>query len=299
MDTNLSERELFLIRRLYRRHQNSKVSSCVGVLLQNLWGSYGSVFADKTLLYAALAFESYWNDYDMKTWSQSGTAEYHIFKSRFNRSLWHAIERNKVSECHFFALFLASQSSKSGVTMFKQDLAVYQEGMVKVLKFLNQPSKGGGFRPLHQHHSFILSFTRRIMCRGDFSMPEYVVADVAATPLPELEVQQVANRLPIATSLREMHPPMALPSNCEEHRIDLHKWDYWNDIICCLCNEFQAMSECFQILINPAQQSEECHERVAHTITRARKKVDKMLNLHDISYVFKYVHPSLIKFLTC
>lgn len=296
-DTNLSDRELFLIRRLYIRHQSSKVSSCVGVLLQHLWSEYGSIFSNKSLLYAALAFESYWNGYSTEIWSPSGTVEYHSFKSRFNISLMDAIRTEEISECHFFALFLASQSSKSGINIFKEDLAVYQQGMVKVLRFLGPMSRDNRFWPLQQQHSFILSFTRRILCRGDFSMPEYLVADVAMDSLPSLEVKRATNRFPIATSLSEMQISSHSSQDCHDRGEDFHKWDYWNDVVCCLCKEFEEMAACFQILVNPAQQDEESYEWVAHTLNWVRRKVDNMLNLHDVSYVFRCVHPICLNLL--
>lgn len=48
---------------------------------------------------------------------------------------WSAINLRKMNECHFFALFLASQSSKSGIMGYKNELRIYQTGMVRIWKF--------------------------------------------------------------------------------------------------------------------------------------------------------------------
>ena len=289
-DINLSDQELFLLRRLYMRHQSSKVSSCVGLLLQHLWNSYGSVFKDKTLLYAALTFESYWNDDSTDNWSPFGNVEYYSFKSRFNTSLIDSIGRGDISECHFFALFLASQSSKSGVHSFKKELAVYQQGMVEIQRFLSRSSEADRYRPLHQQRPFFLSFTRRILCRGDYSMPEYLVADLSTDSLPELELRRVPSQL--SPSLRQLSGYPSAP--CQDDGVEFHSWDYWNGVNCCLCTEFVEMARCFEILVDQLlQNQEETYDRVRGTIHRIREKVDKMLNFHDVSYVFKCVHPKL------
>jgi hypothetical protein len=281
MDSELPDRELFLVRRLYNRHYSTRISSCVGELLQNLWSAYGSVFANKTLLYAALAFECYWDGHSTEAWSPHGNYEYYLFKSRFHQSLMDAIQKGDISECHFFALFLASQSAKSGFHAFKQDAAVYQQGMVKVLGVLNQQDAAQHYRPLHQLYPFITSFTRRVLCRGDFSMPEYVVEDVAKHPLPD------GNRLPAATGLQDLRTSGHLPQDCLSNRYDLHRWDFWNEIDCCLCNEFEEMGDCFEIFVN--QSAPENHHIVAQSIQRTRWKLDNMSNLHDVSYVFQHV----------
>ncbi len=287
-DSELPEREISLVQQLHRHHRGSKIGSCVGVLLKNLWNAYGAVFTDKTLLYSALTWESYWKDYGSDGWSPGGTYEYYFYKSRFHESLADAMRTEAITECHFFALFLASQSSKSGVPGFKEELAMYQQGMVHVMKFLNGRPENDKrrFRPLKKLHSFILSFTRRILCRGDFSMPEYLVED-AAKDLPEVEMQQVAKRLPIATSIHNFGATLRSSSvHSHDHGFNLHQWDYWNQVDCCLCTEFELMSDCFHMFVR----SGETCRLVEQAIRSTRQKVDNMLNIHDISYVFKCVY---------
>ena len=200
-----------------------------------------------------------------------------------------AIQQREISECHFFALFLASQSSKSGVSEFRQDLAVYQRGMVEVLRVLSDNVQG--FRPLQHLHPFLLSFTRRILCRGDFSMPEYLVDDVrTGSNLSAPEMRQVVQRLPIATRLSEIPTSSTLaPEHGQLQTINLHNWDYWNEVDCCLCGEFEEMAEWFQIVINSPGKSEETFKMLEPSIRRTWRKVDNMLNIHDVSYVFECV----------
>jgi len=117
-------------------------------------------------------------------------------------------------------------------------------------------------------------------------MPEYLVEDLSTHSLPDsVEMRQVATRLPVAKSLREIQTFAGLPPRrSHDHGIELHKWDYWNGIDCCLCREFDAMSECFQALI-----SGQNPEGILDTVRITREKVDK-LNLHDVSYVFRCMH---------
>ena len=296
-DCNLSDREVFLLRRIQFRVGNSKFSSCVGTLLKNLWNSYGNIFENETLRYGALMFESYWFDSDKPTWSPKGSVEYFLFKSRFNDTLWDAMEKRDLNEAHLLALFLATQSSKSGVAIFKNDLAVYQQGMVHVLRFLDQ-SRKRGFRPLHDQETFFLSFTRRVMCRGDFSMPEYLVRDHAIDILPHQSDQathQIVTRHPISKGLPEMrfpsHPPPRPSPQYQRHPDNLHTWDYWNETVCCLCHEFEEMSVIFQMLVGQRSRSVGSHQYLEDAVIRIRKKVDTMVNVNDISYVFKTVYP--------
>ena len=297
-DCDLPDRELLLLRRMHHRLCGSKFSSCVGTLLQNLWNSYGNIFENKTLLNAALMFESYWYESDKPTWSPNGSIEYIQFKSRFNMALWDAMESQHLTEADFLALFLASQSSKSGVMVFKKDLALYQQGMVRVLRFMNQ-SRKRGYRPLQNQESFFLSFTRRVMCRGDFSMPEYLVGDHSIESLPDHEVQEVSQRVRIAKGLPEMRSPVQpspSPSPSPRyhyHPIELHTWDYWNSTVCCLCHEFEDMSVWFQLLVRQPPPGPESYLYLANEIKRTRQKVDGMLNIDNVSYVFKAVHPEI------
>jgi len=267
-DSNLPSNELLSIRRLWERYNSSTLSSCVGVLLKNLWDSYGTVFSDKSLLYAALAFESYWNNYAAPGWNPNGTEEYYYFKYRFNHQLRKALERNEVGECHLFALFLASQSSKSDVTIFKEESALYQRGMVEVMAALQErPTQ---YQPLRDLHRFSLSFTRRVMCRGDFSMPEYVVKDAA-----------MQMKIPQNISVNDEYDE-------DEYEEDLHRWDYWNTTLCCLCKDFKALAKSFHLLV-----SVQNYQGIADTIPLVRERLDGMLSLHNVSYAFKAVGPAV------
>ena len=309
-DSELSDRELYLLRRLFRRHQSNRITSCVGVLLQNLWNTYGSVFVDKSLLYAALTFESYWNNYSESNhatgkWSPTGSWEYYTLKSRFHEFLSNAISENRISECNFFALFMASQSSLSGEASFKEDLNVYQQGMVRILKSLKETEENNDSNKKLQHlrslHPFIFSFTRRILCRGDFSMPEYLVADTAMQTPPQAGMSKVAKKIPhVVNCLRDIPSNPILDSlDPQVHNVPYHNWDYWNEVICCLCREFDIMAECFQLALRPLSEWEYELDVVADSLIRTRDKIDNMLNWHDASYVFRAVSPEIARVSNC
>lgn len=263
-DTNLSDTENRLIRYLHDHHRGARTTSCVSILLSNLWDAYGSIPQDKTLLYASLMWESYWKDYETPGWSPKGTPDFFAYKGKFRDEFSKSNKSGNINECHFFALFLASQSSKSGVPEFTKELHTYQREMVRIWKVL---MTGERYRPLMKLYKFIVSFTRRIMCRGDFSMPEYLVEDAAKIE-SDGEVQLVSN----------------LPRPAVQHLHDhiLHEWDYWNRTDCCLCKEFATMADCFQMVVATGRLT-------AADIRTTRIKLDKMVNIHDISYVFRTV----------
>lgn len=293
-DTNLPESELDLIRYLHSHHRGARTTSCVGILLQNLWESYGNIPTDKTLLYASLMWESYWKDYESPGWSPTGTWDFFNYKDKFLQELRMSINSGAVNECHFFALFLASQSTKSGVPGFKQELHTYQQGMVRVLKtLLSQNPTGNFYQPLMKLYKFILSFSRRIMCRGDFSMPEYLLPDAAtAVPPDPMEMQLIATRgraSSTSSSLGGYVVPGPMSVRHVEDEGFEHQWDYWNQSVCCLCNEFTTMGDCFQVFL---ESGENC-KLPGNAIGTMRKKLDELVNIHNISYVFRTVPPPL------
>lgn len=290
-DANLPDSELELIRYLHSHHRGARTTSCVGILLQNLWESYGNIPSDKTLLYASLMWESYWKDCESPGWSPTGTRDFFKYKDKFLPELRMAINTGNVNECHFFALFLASQSTKSGVSGFKKELHTYQQGMVHVLKAILSQNPQGNYRPLMKLYKFIVSFSRRIMCRGDFSMPEYLLPDAAtAVPPDPLEMQLVTSTRNSTSRSPGGHVvpgPMSV-RHVEDDGFE-HQWDYWNQSVCCLCNEFATMGECFQVFLAGG---EYC-KLPGNAIRTMRRKLDELVNIHDISYVFRTVPPCL------
>jgi len=290
-DANLPDSELNLIRFLHSHHRGARTSSCVGVLLQNLWESYGNIPTDKALLYASLMWESYWKDYgSAEDWSPTGTWEFFNYKAKFISEMRALKDSESINECHFFALFLASQSTKSGVPGFKEELHTYQHGMVRILKTLLSQRGKDKYRPLMKLYKFIVSFSRRIMCRGDFSMPEYLVEDAAELiledppdstqlimhPTERSSVGQTIGNIPI-------HERTVVPLHEEGFE---HDWDRWNETVCCLCKEFATMAECFHMFLI----SGETCRLTTHAIRAMREKLDNGVNINDISYVFRTVH---------
>jgi hypothetical protein len=283
IDTNLPDPELNLIRSLHSHRRGARTTSCVGVVLQHIWEAYGNIPTEKTLLYACIMWESYWKDYGTPGWSSTGTWEFYNYKDKFIKELGTALKSENawenVGECHFFALFVASQSLKSGVAGFKEELHTYQQGIVRI--FLWCQKGKGTYRPLTKLYPFVLSFTRRIMCRGDFSMPEYLVKDAAEV------VSEEAQRV----------SPEPLGQHFHEDDFE-HYWTFWNATVCCLCKEFATIEECFQTFLA----SGEAYHQLSHPIDRIRFKVDEMIK--DLTDVFRNVSfifcpfPQIIKSLT-
>jgi hypothetical protein len=152
MDSALTVQELFYLRRIYSRRQDS---SCSGVILQNLWNVYGLTFVDKTLLYSVLA----WGALPLFTredWPISRQVDHYTFMSQFHNSLITAIKRNAVSECHLFAIIFVVMMSKGC------DRSVYARGLLEILKLLNEQHEHGIQHPLRPLYHYTLLFVRRM-----------------------------------------------------------------------------------------------------------------------------------------
>jgi hypothetical protein len=238
-------------------------------------------------------WESYWKGYDStdSDWSPTGTWDFFNYKAKFISELRTAIQDpSNINECHFFALFLASQSTKSGVLGFQDELHTYQQGMVRILKVLLSQEGKDKYRPLMKLYKFIVSFSRRIMCRGDFSMPEYLVKD--ASKIVSEEDMQVVVSTARRTSVVQTISNIVVPDDPGMGMRPLHEegfehdWDRWNETVCCLCQEFETIAECFQIFLVGG---ETC-KITANSIGAARQKLDHLVSIHDISYVFRTVH---------
>jgi len=277
-DTNLLNSELELFRSLHSHHRNGRTSSCVDTVLQGIWDSYGNLPTDASLLYASLMWHSYWKDYETPGWSPTGTNDFFTYKGKFHSALSSAMRSGNMNECHFLAVFLASQSTKSGVRVagFKEELHTYQQGIVRIHQVLLSQVGEEHYRPLRNLYNFILSFSRRIMCRGDFSMPEYLIED-AAKGIPTSEDEIQLTRTSVEPPLRSHHD--------EEFQ---HDWDRWHGTVCCLCKEFATMAACFEIFL---VSSDTCKLN-ADAIRATRQKLDNLCSINDISYIFRTVrHP--------
>jgi hypothetical protein len=129
-DCYLDETENFYLRWAHMKwssDQDNENSSVVA--LQYLWNSYGSVFDDKSLLYATLC-TSYKAFHSEETGSERPEMYYH-FKSGFHTSLREAIARNAISETHLLAVFLIlekelPQNESSPIPHFRGFLSILE-----------------------------------------------------------------------------------------------------------------------------------------------------------------------------
>ena len=164
VDSDLSDRELFYLRRMHSTYQND-FEGYHSIILQNLWSVYGLVFRDKALLYGVLAWQMWFpKPYEQKlALPPSQRVDFHTFKSGFHNHLMRALKRHEVSECHFFALYFAIdcfvRRRESPIT----EMRVYQRILLEVFKrFARRGGEHGQERhvPLQYLHPFVLSWLR-------------------------------------------------------------------------------------------------------------------------------------------
>jgi hypothetical protein len=99
-DSNLSDTELFYLRKLYSQRSGH---SAITVLLEHLCGWYGLTFTDKTLLNAALAYSSQ----ECPRWLLDPPPTiYWQFLARFKHYIRLAIQKNELTECHLIAAYV-------------------------------------------------------------------------------------------------------------------------------------------------------------------------------------------------
>jgi hypothetical protein len=113
------------------------------------------------LLYGALVLISVPKKHRQNGWTTSQKIEHYTFKSRFHNNMLKAIEKNIISECHFFAICFAYFGTSDHAY---EERRVYTKGLLDVLGILNeQYDNGHGFQeqPLRYLYHYILSFIRR------------------------------------------------------------------------------------------------------------------------------------------
>lgn len=209
MDSELSDRELYLLRRLYYEARTGDYDHCI--ILQNLWNVYGVTFANKTLLYSALVFSS--------QRFQGGTVEILTLISKFNESLLNALQQNNISECHLFALLLFIPNATFFWDMMSYHHC-YMQGCIEILKFLCKKSQGSTVGSLDYLYHF-----------GYSILVEYQSCN-KSTSLP-YDLLQVAESLPTLNSLSD---PEQLGAFLYESvpalisHMSKSKWSLWQKI---------------------------------------------------------------------
>src|SRR5579859_623629 len=96
-DVNLSEAQLYYLRRLHQSHFDGH--SNYSIVLQNLWAEYGLVFADAALLNSVLAYDLMYPE------TSAETQALHVLQGNVYRSLNNAIARNEITICHLFVIW--------------------------------------------------------------------------------------------------------------------------------------------------------------------------------------------------
>jgi len=127
-DANLDEMELFYLRWL---HKNIRSDRHCELILLHLWSAYGTIFQDKSLLYATLCYALHRHRGLPLSRLLDDEINCH-FLSRLATSLSDAITAKAVSECHLFATFLVRQCCSVDSSEYR----THENGFAAILEFL-------------------------------------------------------------------------------------------------------------------------------------------------------------------
>jgi hypothetical protein len=163
VDSNLSDQDHWYLRNLHRAFWNigGKVG-CVRVVFKHLFNEYGFTFPDKTLLYAALAYsrKSVWMD-------SRADVIYWEYISRFQKSLLSAIQKETISECQLFAIFLVllsrSRDERDFEIFHKQGFATILRRLVAANETPNAVIQGA------PKLSFLWHYLLTFLCRAELA----------------------------------------------------------------------------------------------------------------------------------
>jgi hypothetical protein len=152
-----------------RMHSSNQQGCSYSVVVQNLWDVYGITFANDSLLYGALIWET---GFESKYPDSQYRVQHHLaFRSQFHDNMMTIPDEEKISECHFFAHVLAIWGT-SEVELRN----VYINGLLTVLGILNRQYDHGIRRqPLRHLYHFVLFFLRRHM---EFETPPHIERDL-------------------------------------------------------------------------------------------------------------------------
>ena len=281
MDSELSDRELSLLRRLYFDVAQDEPPH--NVILQNLWNVYGVIFTDKTLLSATLLFAC--------RRFAVGSVEFLTHVSRFHRNLASALQQNNITDCHFFALALAFMSLSSGELRNIYG-PVYLRGCIEVLRSFRQKSisfQSAGSVPRSLYHYFywivILEQVWGPRTRSlDFEMLELGEALPSGN---DFSVQDFSDpRAYVRISLRNY--PQTFQSDDFLLRLPMSS----NEI-------FYSVYACFQLFYASSRSSfdEPKVRQIYRFIRQARRNLETTLALPSVIAIFQRVYIEFIALL--
>jgi hypothetical protein len=263
VDSNLSDQDNWYLRKLHRKCWNTHLNvDPEGVIFQHLFSEYGFTFADKTLLYAALAYSR-----DSVCIDSRADVIYWEYISRFQKSLLSAIQKETISECHLFAIFLVLVNT----SRHEQDFDSHKKGFVTILRRLvaenenpNTVIQGRPKLTFLWHYS--LTFLGRIELAKFRYRPRNLVWE-------------------LHDAVEELRLPAILPNNRFTKDFPPLFWEEnircpdWLSLLCSLLNDKAILRACLERLVRANTEEPRTRSKVAQSITFVKRRLVAMSNL--------------------
>ena len=234
-----------------RMHSSNQHGCSYSVVVQNLWDVYGITFANDSLLYGALIWET---GFESKYPDSRYRLQKHLaFRSQFKESMMTIRDDEQISECHFFAHVLAIWGT-SEVELRN----VYINGLLTILGVLNRQYDHGIRRqPLRHLYHFVLFFLRRHM---EFETPPHIERDLYVA------TEQLRYSPRILQSKSELSKP-----NLTWNRL----WSWINDI--------RYLKAVYILFTSNQRQSNDEFDQMSAALRSIRRTIEATLALPEVS----------------
>jgi len=279
VDSNLSDQDNWYLRKLHREFWNiHRYLGPDGVIVQHLFSEYGFTFSDKTLLYATLAYSR-----------ASGYIGYPVdviywqYISRFQKSLLSAIQKDTISECHLFAIFLVLVSRNRHEPDFE---IFHKQGFATILRRLvaeneNPNTVNQGASKL----TFLWHYSLTYLCRIE-------LANLFSDPRRNLVWE-------LHDAFEELRLPAILPDNRFTKDFPTLFWEenircpYWLSLACSLLNHKAILRVCLERLVRANAEETRTWSKVAQSITFVKRRLVAMNNLPCVQNLLSRVRLQL------
>lgn len=240
----------------------------------HLFDEYGATFLDKTLLYATLAFSS-------GRCLNAGflDAEYWEYVSRFQKSMLCAIQKDSISECHLFAIYLVLQGRYEP----GRDFEVYhKQGFATILrKLVAATQKEAAAIQGTPKLTFLWHYCLSVLCRRELTTLYLGCRNWV------WELHDAVEELRFATILpNDRFPKKFSPLFWEDNISNPDS----RSLSCALVNDRALLRVCVERLLGGTTGEERANSKVAKSISFVKRRLNAMRNLEYIRKLVFGVH---------
>lgn len=267
-DSNLSDRDLWILHELRRTIKSDYYSLCDDVVLVHLFNEYGLSLSDRTLLYACLA---YGVGKVYRTRFQFSETVYWDYVSRFQKSMMCAIQKQSISEYHLFAVYLILQSRLQHDLNFG---LFHGQGFVTILRRLISANQNGNSVVQGTPRlTFLWHYSLSFLCRVEFHSYDSGQRKVV------WELHDAADELRFPEILPDNRFTKMFPPLCWQENNSINDWQ---SLLCSLINDKAILRVCVERLVCVSVCEVETTSKVARSIGSVKQRLAAMRHLESV-----------------